>query len=191
MGKRGPAPLPAEVHLAAERTGRTDTATAHRSRSPANRSRRRRRRIASAIASVRCGRSSCRSSTRAGVLDGADVFALEAMVIAVARAILADELMRAHDLEHGLGSALVVRGDRGYVQHPLVKISRDAWAEARAWFAKFGATPSDRVGLAIGGLQGLTLAEQLERALNGPDAIAKLTTRARARGRALRREPQA
>jgi phage terminase small subunit len=167
VGKRGPAPLPAEIHL---RRG-THRSDRHGDGTP----------FALAGKPLEAPEAPARLSDRelevwaelvpifhaAGVLDGADVFALEAMIVTVARAIAADDLLRDLELEHGTAAALYVRGDRGYVTHPLVKISRDAWAEARAWFAKFGATPSDRVGLAVGGLQGLTLAEQLERALNG------------------------
>lgn len=169
MGKRGPAPLPAEIHarrgtLRPERHGsgtpfalagkpaESPAAPAHLAEHEAN-----------------TWEELVPIFHRAGILDGGDLLALEAMIVTVARARTADELLRAHELEHGLGSSLYVRGDRGYVQHPLVKISRDAWAEARSWFAKFGATPSDRVGLAVGGLQGMTLAQQLERALAGDD----------------------
>jgi phage terminase small subunit len=170
MGKRGPAPLPAEIHAKrgthrADRHGDgtplvLDGKPAEPPAPPARLSE----------AEAEAWLELVPIFHRAGILDGADLLALEAMIVTVTRARTADALLRDHALAKGEASALYVRGDRGYVQHPLVKISRDAWAEARAWFAKFGATPSDRVGLAVGGLTGATLAQQLERALSGGDA---------------------
>lgn len=167
MGKRGPAPLPAEIH-AKRGTMRADR---HGDGSP----------FALAGKPVEPPAPPDRLSVAereawvelvpifhgAGILDSGDVFALEAMIVAVTRARRADDELR--ELERGGATfgGLVSRGDRGFVTHPLVKISRDAWAEARSWFAKFGATPSDRVGLAVGGLAGMNLAEQLRRALEG------------------------
>jgi phage terminase small subunit len=173
MGKRGPAPLPAELHarrgtLRPERHGDgTPFALAGKP-------------VDAPAAPAHLNEAEAETWEElvpifhaAGILDGGDVFALEAMIVAVCRARLADELLRLEST-HEDGSpraylGLVVRGDRGYVTHPLVKISRDSWAEARSWFAKFGATPSDRVGLAVGGLQGMTLAEQLRQALAGDE----------------------
>jgi P27 family predicted phage terminase small subunit len=202
MGKRGPAPLPAEVHL---RRG-THRPERHGDGTP----------FALAGKPLEAPEAPARLNDRertvwcelvpifyaAGVLDGADVYALEAMVIAIARATAADAALRARELElEDPAGALYVRGDRGYVQHPLVKISRDSWAEARAWFAKFGATPSDRVGLAVGGLQGMSLAAQLEAALGAADAmpapqlgleleiVAELCDHPHRDGRACDREP--
>lgn len=169
MGKRGPAPLPAEIHarrgtLRPDRhgTGTPFALDGKPAEPPAPPARLSEAETAAWLELVPIFH-------RAGILDGADLLALEAMIVTVTRARTADELLREQARAKGDASALFVRGDRGYVTHPLVKISRDAWAEARAWFAKFGATPSDRVGLAVGGLQGMTLAEQLERALRGDE----------------------
>lgn len=160
MGRRGPPSLPAELHerrgtLRADRHGsgtftiggktlEAPAAPAHLSDPE--------RRTWDDLVPVLHG---------AGILDLVDELALEGLVIVVARARAADELLRQEDTH------LVVRGDRGHVQNPLVKISRDAWAEARAWFGKFGMTASDRVSLGVGGLEGLTLRVALERALSG------------------------
>lgn len=169
MGKRGPAPLPAELHarrgtLRADRHGDgTPFALAGKPADPP---------------APPAHLSELEAEVwgelvpifhRAGILDGGDLLALEGMIVTVTRARSADALLRELGEAKGPAAAMFVRGDRGYVQHPLVKISRDAWAEARSWFAKFGATPSDRVGLAVGGLQGMTLAAQLEAALAGDE----------------------
>lgn len=159
MGARGPAPLPASLH-AQRGTFRPDRhgaggelvlggKPAEAPEAPDHLSE----------LEAECWRELVPILHAGGVLDLVDAWALEACIVTVARARLADQLLRAE------GATLMVRGDRGSVQNPLVKISRDAWAEARAWFAKFGATPSDRVGLAVGGLTGMTLQAQLAQAL--------------------------
>jgi phage terminase small subunit len=169
VGKRGPAPLPAEIHakrgtLRPDRHGDGTPFVAggkpvEPPPPPAELSESERAAWEELVPIFH----------RAGVLDWADIWALEAMVVAVTRARRADAELRKLELEGVAFGGLVSRGDRGYVTHPLVKVSRDAWAEARSWFGKFGATPSDRVGLAVGGLAGMNLAEQLRRALAGDD----------------------
>lgn len=169
MGKRGPAPLPAELHakrgtLRPDRHGDgtpfalvgkpADSPAAPDVLSPAERA---------------TWEELVPIFHAAGILDGGDVFALEAMIVSVTRARRADSELRLLELDGKAFGGLVVRGDRGFVTHPLVKVSRDSWAEARSWFGKFGATPSDRVSLGVGGLQGMNLAEQLRRALEGDE----------------------
>ena len=169
MGQRGPAPLPAEIHarrgtLRPDRHGDgTPFALAGKP-------------VESPAAPEHLSDAEAETWAElvpvfhaAGILDGGDLLALEAMIVTVTRARRADAELRQLDLDGKTFGGLVSVGDRGLVTHPLVKVSRDAWAEARSWFAKFGATPSDRVGLAVGGLQGMNLAEQLRRALDGDD----------------------
>jgi P27 family predicted phage terminase small subunit len=93
-----------------------------------------------------------------GVVQDADRLAVEALVNAVAQmraanAVLADE-------------GMFVKSPNGYqIAHPAVAIANKAAAEFRAWASRFGLTPSDRVALGLQVVRGRTAGAQWADAL--------------------------
>ena len=88
------------------------------------------------------------------VLDRVDAPALEAMARCVLRWREAEALL---DVE-----GLFVSSPNGYrVAHPAIAVAQKAQAEYRSWAARFGLTPSDRVGLGIAVVKGRSLSEDL------------------------------
>jgi P27 family predicted phage terminase small subunit len=90
----------------------------------------------------------------AGLLDGIDAGALEAMAKAMARAREAAEILASE--------GLFVESPNGYkIAHPAVAVEQKAWADYARWCGKFGLTPADRIGLGMAQLKGRTLAQDL------------------------------
>lgn len=89
-----------------------------------------------------------------GLLDRVDVPALEAIATSVARWREAELVLR----EEGL----FVASPNGYrIAHPAIAVSQKAQAEYRSWCARFGLTPSDRIGLGIAAVRSRSLAQDL------------------------------
>jgi P27 family predicted phage terminase small subunit len=90
----------------------------------------------------------------AAVLDRVDAPALEAMARCVVRWREAEQVL---DVE-----GLFVESPNGYrVAHPGIAVAQKAQAEYRSWCARFGLTPSDRVGLGLAVVRGKSLAQDL------------------------------
>lgn len=88
------------------------------------------------------------------VLDRVDAPALEAMSRAVSRWRTAEEVLDAE--------GLFCASPNGYrIAHPAIAVAQKAQAEYRAWCARFGLTPSDRVGLGLAVVRGKSLAQDL------------------------------
>ena len=88
----------------------------------------------------------------AGLLDRADAPALEA----AARCI--DRWRRAEALLDEEGLVTDAHGGR---PHPAFTIATKAQAEYRAWCARLGLTPVDRVSLGLASLRGQSLAQDI------------------------------
>jgi P27 family predicted phage terminase small subunit len=89
-----------------------------------------------------------------GLLDRADAPALEAMCCAVAQWREANDVLQAE--------GLFVASPNGYrVAHPAIAVANKAAAEYRSWCARFGLTPSDRIGLGIAAVRSRSLSEDL------------------------------
>lgn len=90
----------------------------------------------------------------AAVLDRVDAPALEAMTRSVLRWREAEQLL---DVE-----GLFIASPNGYkIAHPAIAVAQKAQAEYRSWCARFGLTPSDRVGLGLAVVRGKSLAQDL------------------------------
>jgi len=90
----------------------------------------------------------------AAILDRVDAPALEAMSRAVARWRMAEAEVDAEGMFWVLPT--------GHKQaHPGIAIAQKAQAEYRSWCARFGLTPSDRVGLGMAVIRGKSLAQDL------------------------------
>ena len=90
----------------------------------------------------------------AAVLDRVDAPALEAMARSVVRWREAESVLDAE--------GLFVSSPNGYqIAHPAIAVAQKAQAEYRAWCARFGLTPSDRVGLGLAVVRGKSLAQDL------------------------------
>jgi P27 family predicted phage terminase small subunit len=89
----------------------------------------------------------------AGLLDRADAPALEA----AARCI--DRWRRAEDTLDTEGLTIEAHG--GVHAHPCVAVAAKAQAEYRAWCARLGLTPVDRVSLGLASLRGQSLAQDI------------------------------
>jgi P27 family predicted phage terminase small subunit len=90
----------------------------------------------------------------AAILDRVDAPALEAMSRSVARWREAEQLL---DVE-----GMFVSSPNGYrVAHPAIAVAQKAQTEYRNWCARFGLTPSDRVGLGMAVIRGKSLAQDL------------------------------
>lgn len=88
------------------------------------------------------------------ILDRVDSPALEAMTRCVLRWREAEGIL---DVE-----GLFVASPNGYrVAHPAIAVAQKAQSEYRNWCARFGLTPSDRVGLGIAVVKGKSLAQDL------------------------------
>lgn len=88
------------------------------------------------------------------LLDRVDAPALEAMTRSVLRWREAEQIL---DVE-----GLFVASPNGYrVAHPAIAVAQKAQAEYRSWCARFGLTPSDRVGLGLANLRGRSLQQDL------------------------------
>jgi len=90
----------------------------------------------------------------AGILDLVDAPALEAMSRSVAR-------WRMAEAEVDRDGVFWVLGTGHKQAHPGIAVAQKAQAEYRAWCARFGLTPSDRVGLGIAVIRGKSLAQDL------------------------------
>ena len=88
----------------------------------------------------------------AGLLDRADAPALEAAARCVDRWRRAEALLD----EEGL-----VTDAHGGRPHPAFTIATKAQAEYRAWSARLGLTPVDRVSLGLASLRGQSLAQDI------------------------------
>ena len=90
----------------------------------------------------------------AGILDLCDTAALEQMCSVIAQfrdaqAVIATE-------------GMFVESPNGYkIAHPAVAVMNKAGSEYRAWCARFGLTPADRIGLGMAQLKGRSLAQDL------------------------------
>jgi P27 family predicted phage terminase small subunit len=90
----------------------------------------------------------------AAVLDRVDAPALEAMSRCVVRWRMAEAEVDAEGLFWVLPT--------GHKQaHPGIAVAQKAQAEYRSWCARFGLTPSDRVGLGLAVVRGRSLAQDL------------------------------
>ena len=89
----------------------------------------------------------------AGLLDRADAPALEAAARCIDRWRVADAVL---DRE-----GLVMETHGGTHAHPMVQVSNKAQAEYRAWSARLGLTPVDRVSLGLASLRGQSLAQDI------------------------------
>jgi len=89
----------------------------------------------------------------AGLLDRADAPALEAAARCIDRWRVADEVL---DRE---GLTMDTHG--GTHAHPMVQVSNKAQAEYRAWCARLGLTPVDRVALGVATMRGQSLAQDI------------------------------
>lgn len=89
-----------------------------------------------------------------GLLDRADVPAIEAMASAVAQFREANEVVARE--------GMFVASPNGYrIAHPAVAVANKAAAEYRSWCARFGLTPSDRIGLGLAAVRSRSLTEDL------------------------------
>jgi len=98
-------------------------------------------------------REIARPMAAAGLLDEADAAALEA----AARCV--DRWRRAEDVLDEEG--LTIDSHGGTHAHPCVAIATKAQAEYRAWCARLGLTPVDRVSLGLASLRGQSLAQDI------------------------------
>ena len=89
----------------------------------------------------------------AGLLDRADAAALEAAARCIDRWRVADAIL---DRE-----GLMIDAHGGQHAHPMVAVSNKAQAEYRAWSARLGLTPVDRVSLGLASLRGQSLAQDI------------------------------
>ena len=105
--------------------------------------------------------------TSSGLIDRVDIPALEAIAISIARWREAEEILR--------DEGLFVASPNGYrVAHPAIAVSQKAAAEYRTWAARFGLTPSDRIGLGLAAVRSRTLSEDLsDRIGTNPRTAAK------------------
>lgn len=89
-----------------------------------------------------------------GLLDRADAPAVEAMCYAVAQFREANEVV--------VAEGMFVSSPNGYkIAHPAVAVANKAAAEYRSWCARFGLTPSDRIGLGMAAVRSRSLADDL------------------------------
>ena len=88
------------------------------------------------------------------IVDRADMWALEAMVMEIVRWREAEALLE----EQGLW----VASPNGYlIAHPAIAVATKAKKEYRDWSSRFGLTPSDRIGLGIQAVKKRSLQEDL------------------------------
>jgi P27 family predicted phage terminase small subunit len=105
-----------------------------------------------------------------GLLDRVDAVALEAIACSVARWREAEEVLRAE--------GLFVASPNGYrIAHPAIAVSQKAMAEYRSWCARFGLTPSDRIGLGMAAVRSRSLSQDLSDRI-GPSPRAKAKVKA-------------
>lgn len=90
----------------------------------------------------------------AAILDIVDAPALEAMSRCVAR-------WRMAEAEVDRDGPFWVLPTGHKQAHPGIAIAQKAQAEYRSWCARFGLTPSDRVGLGMAVIRGKSLAQDL------------------------------
>lgn len=103
-----------------------------------------------------------------GLLDRVDTFALEALVTNVARWREAEEAVKRD------GMLVMGRFDQPQA-HPGIAIAQKAQAEYRSWCARFGLTPSDRIGLGMAAVRSRSLSQDLaERIGPSPRVKAKV-----------------
>ena len=77
-----------------------------------------------------------------GLLTPIDVVAFGDLCLCLARTAEAELDVSAR--------GLLIQGERGLVKNPAIQIGRDYRAQAMRLMARFGMTPSDRSGLAVG-----------------------------------------
>lgn len=88
------------------------------------------------------------------IVDRADMWALEALVEEVVRWREAERILE----EEGMW----VLSPNGYkIAHPAIAVAQKAKKEYRDWSARFGLTPSDRIGLGIQAVKKRSLQETL------------------------------
>ncbi len=105
------------------------------------------------------------SMMEVGMLDRVDGPALEALVISVARWREAEDVLK--------DEGLFVASPNGYrIAHPAIAVSQKAQTEYRAWCARFGLTPSDRIGLGIAAVRSRSLSQDLSERI-GPSPRVK------------------
>lgn len=91
-----------------------------------------------------------------GMLQAVDAIALEALAVAVATMRDAQEIIERDGIEvrgrffEQLDDGTTV----GMIAHPMLAIRDKAAGEVRAWGARFGMTPSDRVALGLQVMRG-------------------------------------
>jgi P27 family predicted phage terminase small subunit len=105
---------------------------------------------------------------KVGLLDAVDAFAIEALVLSVSRWREAEELLKAE--------GMFVSSPNGYrIAHPAIAVAQKAQAEYRSWCARFGLTPSDRIGLGMAAVRSRSLSQDLaERIGPSPRVRAKV-----------------
>ena len=90
----------------------------------------------------------------AGILDLCDQAALEQMCSVIAQFRDAQAVIAAE--------GMFVESPNGYkIAHPAIAVMNKAGSEYRAWCARFGLTPADRIGLGMAQLKGRSLAQDL------------------------------
>lgn len=100
------------------------------------------------------------------LLREVDLAACEMMTVALVTHRQADALIRAEGMtvlvsfmENKATGAVLSK----YGPHPMIAVRERAAAEFRAWAARFGFTPSDRVALGLGKVKGATMTLSLEK----------------------------
>lgn len=97
----------------------------------------------------------------AQLVQSNDLPALEMMAVALFTYRLADWELAKHLAE--CGSLTYTVGTNGAMApHPAFAIREKSASEFRAWAARFGATPSDRVALGLGKIKGRSMAATLD-----------------------------
>lgn len=105
-----------------------------------------------------------------GLLDRVDTFALEALVLCVSRWREAEELLKVE--------GMFVQSPNGYrIAHPGIAVAQKAQSEYRSWCARFGLTPSDRIGLGMAAVRSRSLSQDLAERI-GPSPRAKAKVKA-------------
>jgi P27 family predicted phage terminase small subunit len=74
------------------------------------------------------------------ILAGNDLVSVEALALAYARAIEAED--------HVTQNGVMIRGAFGWTANPAVAMARAQWQEVRKWSIEFGLTPSSRTRVA-------------------------------------------
>ncbi len=99
---------------------------------------------------------------RSGMLAESDLYLLDGLCTFLARARAAREAMENQPLT-------VIGAKGGEIANPLLRIERDAWAQAHRLAVEFGMSPSARARLGISLLTGRSLQHELQQRLAAED----------------------